>query len=809
MNDTGHNSNLREVQSGILQCYMVLQTVQIMSRIAPIALTFILVFSVLGYVAIDSNSEETSEPVPDLFVCDNGDEVPLIKQNDGTEDCSDSSDEDVIDHTKHVHTAPVLEALLMTSDGEQFIVGNVIHDHPMEVRIQWTIESAEGSEAGANLATDMDGSWSFDIDIEDRSENITYTFRAHNLPEDTWSNVWTIVVAADELDDVNSEGNSTDDQNNTGGGGNETNGTGNETGVNTPPSCDAGQNLTTDVNELTYLDASNSVDADGDDLQNPSWVILESPENSTASLTNPSNMISQFTPDIIGNYTMKFYVDDGEDFCNDTMQLTAVITVPSISPFTVSQMLTNGSEMTDVTFTSEGGHIESWGVSPPLPNGITLDLNSGRISGTPLQAMPETVFIVYANNSAGSGTASVTLSIIELGYDAHDLAQFWLDFFQCQSSDDQPMVDDLDTSGDDNLQCEVSITVNETLVFITTNGIPNHDFESMLACTQGGDCTAEQNYAWTIPRNPTNDTTGGHDSAECPEANGEYECAADRGAIAVAINGVPLYGPEDGPGGDAVAAEHGAFVEDRQPIDLGICHGHNAMGGTYHYHADSNCMHWHAGAGENIKDDYDMSTPQAVAQNTYDGNHSKVIGVAYDGYPIYGFWGYSDTMSIVEMKSSYELKSGETGYNGIDDYKFTEGLGHLDVCNGHFGPTPDFPQSIYHYHTTMQNGDGDMGFPYFLICYHGEADQSSDGGNGNGGGEDPCAGHGETWGPGIGPPPEDCETGPPPGGQANSEVISSWQFDPMILLILGLCCATAWSLRRKQIHPQGDDIRVH
>ncbi len=57
-------------------------------------------------------------------------------------------------------------------------------------------------------------------------------------------------------------------------------------------------------------------------------------------------------------------------------------------------------------------------------------------------------------------------------------------------------------------------------------------------------------------------------------------------------------------------------------------------------------------------------------------------------------------MNIVEMKSSYELKSGQTGYNGIDDYEYTEGLGHLDACNGHFGPTPDFPQGIYHYHTT-------------------------------------------------------------------------------------------------------------
>jgi len=109
------------------------------------------------------------------------------------------------------------------------------------------------------------------------------------------------------------------------------------------------------------------------------------------------------------------------------------------------------------------------------------------------------------------------------------------------------------------------------------------------------------------------------------------------------------------------------------------------------------------------------------------------------------------------MKSSYKLKEGETGYNGIDDYVYVEGLGHLDVCNGHFGPTPEFPDGIYHYHSTMMNGEGDMGFPYFLLCYHGET-FLDEGGNGA-----DCSGFGETWGPGIGPPPEGCEGGP--GGQ--------------------------------------------
>lgn len=365
-------------------------------------------------------------------------------------------------------------------------------------------------------------------------------------------------------------------------------------------------------------------------------------------------------------------------------------------------------------------------------------------------------------------------------YDASDMGQFWLDVFRCQAGQGIIQVDDLSTAAVETHECSVSISMNETQITIVANGLPDHDFESTLACTQGNDCTRAQNYEWTIPRSPVNDTTGGHDSTNCPEANGDYECAAALGEVAIAINGVPFYGPEDGPGGDAVASQHGAYEEDRQPIELGVCHAHNGQGGTFHYHADANCLHWHPEEGEDMFD-YDISTPAAVAQNTANGSHSAVIGVSMDGYPIYGLWGYDINMNVVEMRSSYQLKEGETGYNGIDDYEFVQGLGHLDVCNGHFGPTPEFPEGIYHYHSTMMNGDGDMGFPYFLLCYHGETFLEQ-GGNGA-----DCSGFGETWGPGIGPPPAGCEGGGGGGGGQGGQtsevsLVPSLRFSPFGML---------------------------
>ena len=256
-----------------------------MSKTAPILLSVVVLFSALGYIAIDSRSNEDLE---NLFTCDNGEQISLELQNNGFEDCSDSSDEDVIDHSKHLHADPVLEAILVEIEGDQFVTGNVIHDHPMEVRINWVMQSADGTFSGDNIATDMDGAWTFDIEVEDRSQNISIIFRAHNLPEDTWSDNITIIILADAIngctdstannfnsDATNDDGSCdydldddgvldsdeiagcTDDSANNynseatdDDGSCEYDQNTNNTGENNAPSCDVGDDLTTDVNEM-------------------------------------------------------------------------------------------------------------------------------------------------------------------------------------------------------------------------------------------------------------------------------------------------------------------------------------------------------------------------------------------------------------------------------------------------------------------------------------------------------------------------------------------------------------------------------
>ncbi len=381
------------------------------------------------------------------------------------------------------------------------------------------------------------------------------------------------------------------------------------------------------------------------------------------------------------------------------------------------------------------------------------------------------------------------------------------------------MVQDL--TGNDDEECSITLSYDATYMTITTPGIANHDMEG----GPGGEINS-QDYSWKLPLVPVDDD-------DCnPEVSTDgCEMAPDRGPVATAINGVPFFGPEDGPGGDAVANHIGVYEEDRQDIALGVCGAHSGPGGSYHYHYDGNCMHWHGdSSNENhevsITDDKDFSpedltinvgdtvtwtndddSPHTVTADddqfnsgnmgegatwsytfteagTYDyhcnyhgsmtgsvtvvnpeivwtdydfskvdsTSVSAIIGFAFDGYPIYGAYGTVDG-EVTLMRSNYVLKDGETGYNGIDDYVYSaDNGGHLDGCNGVFSATPEFPDGIYHYHSTMpvegNNPSANNAFPYFINCYAGVAESSNfDTGALEGGGDG--------GGPMTGPPDAD------------------------------------------------------
>ena len=126
--------------------------------------------------------------------------------------------------------------------------------------------------------------------------------------------------------------------------------------------------------------------------------------------------------------------------------------------------------------------------------------------------------------------------------------------------------------------------------------------------------------------------------------------------------------------------------------------------------------------------------------------HSPIIGWAYDGHPVYGPYGYEDPENSApfnaykRIRSSYRVKtsrdallSGLSDPLGtyIEDYEYVEGLGDLDRYNGRYCVTPEYPDGVYCYFTTITGTTGDPAFPYFIgENFYGEADPVNWNGNG-------------------------------------------------------------------------------
>jgi len=104
--------------------------------------------------------------------------------------------------------------------------------------------------------------------------------------------------------------------------------------------------------------------------------------------------------------------------------------------------------------------------------------------------------------------------------------------------------------------------------------------------------------------------------------------------------------------------------------------------------------------------------------------HSPIIGWAYDGNPIYGPYGYSDSTDdnsdIKVLTSGYVLDPSNVVNrpnfsNGffVEDYRFTN-AGDLDQHNGRYGRTPEYPEGTYAYFVGINSNTQLPVFPYFI-----------------------------------------------------------------------------------------------
>ena len=149
--------------------------------------------------------------------------------------------------------------------------------------------------------------------------------------------------------------------------------------------------------------------------------------------------------------------------------------------------------------------------------------------------------------------------------------------------------------------------------------------------------------------------------------------ATSLGSIGIMVSGATLFNPYEG-NASTVALSSNFTVTDSSGVSASFvdrCNGHPTPQGEYHYHGIPNC----------ITDKVDGST-----------GPSHLIGIAFDGYPIYGD---RDAHGSLVQPSQ------------------------LDSCNGIYSATPEFPHGIYHY-VLPDATDARSS----ITCYHGVVDRT-------------------------------------------------------------------------------------
>src|SRR4051794_14376247 len=224
-----------------------------------------------------------------------------------------------------------------------------------------------------------------------------------------------------------------------------------------------------------------------------------------------------------------------------------------------------------------------------------------------------------------------------------------------------------------------------------------------------------------------------------PQAATGTHTATGLGSIGLWMNGVPVYNPKDAHSYNNLDIWHNnAVVVEASGFDSALGHPSPVQGtgnppaGAYHHH---------------------QLSPSLTAQlgGVSSSAFSPLLGFAFDGFPIYGAYGYANpdgTGGITRMTSSYQarnitqrhaLSGGSTlssnqwgpdvsgtyplGYS-IEDYEYVSGLGVLDQYNGRFTVTPEFPNGTYAYFTTIDLL-GNNAYPYVVgPSYYGVLDTS-------------------------------------------------------------------------------------
>ncbi|MES2560204.1 MAG: YHYH protein [Bacteroidota bacterium] len=278
-----------------------------------------------------------------------------------------------------------------------------------------------------------------------------------------------------------------------------------------------------------------------------------------------------------------------------------------------------------------------------------------------------------------------------------------------------------------------TVYYSPTWSYVRTKGIPSYITGPFL---DGNPSVASsQNAIFKFPLAPVQNTG--------------TPTSTSGGNIGVFINGVALFDYRDGAswqistgtlkGGPYGGTGDGVWNRDAvvgERLGFDCAKGHPAMG-NYHHHQNPSAYNLDRVVISTVCNLY-LADGLYLIDST---QHSPLIGFAYDGFPIYGAYGYKNangTGGITRIKSSYSKRSittRTTYYTGAsvtagpavsatypigyfkEDYGYTAPTAsmpdYLDDHNGRFCVTPEYPAGIYCYFATVDS-NWNSAYPYAI-----------------------------------------------------------------------------------------------
>ncbi|MCE9619669.1 MAG: YHYH protein [Planctomycetes bacterium] len=271
-------------------------------------------------------------------------------------------------------------------------------------------------------------------------------------------------------------------------------------------------------------------------------------------------------------------------------------------------------------------------------------------------------------------------------------------------------------TGFNNIDADVqSVKYNGSYAYVSCTSIPSYSIGPWV----GSPNTAtNQSFTFRITRNPV--------------VKSGTKTATGLGNIGVWANGVGMFNYSDGRSYNNKNIWHNDAIKVEGP-SFDSCGGHPSPSSEYHNHQNASCMY-----------------------NEAPTVHSPIMGFAFDGYPVYGPYGYANadgTGGVRRIRSGYSLRNITTrttlpngtvltaanygpavsatyplGYFA-EDYQYIAANGDLDLNNVRFCVTPEYPEGTYAYFVTL-SATGTPAYPYMIgPSYHGVVDTANSSGH--------------------------------------------------------------------------------